>query len=104
MDVFDLRQRVVGDYREYITSFIAIRDGRIRAEVEENLDGGLPWPEPRTGLNPAFETGGLIDELVEQGLLHPECLRIFRIKRDDGSLIQPMRLHRHQLDAVRAEP
>jgi ATP-dependent helicase YprA (DUF1998 family) len=102
VNVFELRDRVVRDYERYITSFIAISDERIRAEVEENLEGGLLWPEPRIGLNPAFETGGLIDELVEQGLLHPECSKIFRIKREDGSLVQPMRLHRHQLDAVRA--
>jgi ATP-dependent helicase YprA (DUF1998 family)/very-short-patch-repair endonuclease len=100
VDVFELRERIVNDYREYITSFISIKDERIKAEVEENLDEGLLWPEPRIGLNPSFETGGLIDEHVESGLLHPECSKIFRIKHEDGSLIQPMRLHRHQLDAV----
>ena len=100
MDVFALRRRVVDDYRSYITSFISIRDDRIRDEVESSLEDGLLWPEPRIGLNPAFETGGLIDEHVESGLLHPECSEIFRIKREDGSLVQPMRLHRHQLDAV----
>jgi len=57
MDVFELRSRVVRDYERYIKSFIAIRDERIKAEVEENLDAGLLWPEPRIGLNPAFETG-----------------------------------------------
>jgi ATP-dependent helicase YprA (DUF1998 family) len=101
MDVFRLRERVVDDYRDYITSFIAIQDGRIQAEVDENLDAGLLWPEPRIGLNPSFETGGLIDEHVESGLLHSECSRIFRIKREDGAQ-SPMRLHRHQLDAIRA--
>jgi hypothetical protein len=101
VDVFQLRQRVVDDYRDYITSFIAIQDERIQDEVDENLDAGLLWPEPRIGLNPSFETGGLIDEHVESGLLHPECSRIFRIKREDGQQT-PMRLHRHQLDAIRA--
>jgi len=101
MDVFELRRRVVDDYRDYITSFIAIQDERIQAEVDENLEAGLLWPEPRIGLNPAFETGGLIDEHVESGLLHTECSKIFRIKREDGQQ-SPMRLHRHQLDAIRA--
>jgi superfamily II DNA/RNA helicase/very-short-patch-repair endonuclease len=101
MDVFELRKRVVDDYQQYITSFIAIRDPRIQQEVDENLDAGLLWPEPRIGLNPSFETGGLIDEHVESGLLHPECSKIFRIKPD----LEPekaMRLHRHQLDAIRS--
>ncbi len=101
MDVFQLRERVIGDYREYITSFMSIRDPRIQAEVDENIDNGLLWPEPRIGLNPAFESGGLIDEHVASGLLHPECSNIFRIKNDDGSLKQPMTLHRHQLDAIK---
>ncbi len=101
MDVFALRNRVIDDYREYITSFMSIRDERIQAEVDENIDNGLLWPEPRIGLNPAFETGGLIDEHVASGLLHPECSNIFRIKNDDGSLKQPMTLHRHQLDAIK---
>lgn len=100
MDVFELRSRVVRDYERYIKSFISIRDERIKAEVEENLEAGLLWPEPRIGLNPAFETGGLIDEHVESGLLHSECSKIFRIKDEDGSQ-KPMRLHRHQADAVR---
>jgi superfamily II DNA/RNA helicase/very-short-patch-repair endonuclease len=101
MDVFELRGRVVDDYERYIKSFIAIRDQRIQSEVDENLDAGLLWPEPRIGLNPAFQTGGLIDELVESGLLHSECSKIFRIKDEDGSH-KPMRLHRHQTEAIEA--
>ena len=101
MDVFELRQRVVDDYQQYITSFIAIRDQRIQQEVDQNLDAGLLWPEPRIGLNPSFETGGLIDEHVESGLLYPECSKIFRIKPDDAPE-RAMRLHRHQLDAIQA--
>ena len=101
MDVFELRRRVVDDYQQYITSFISIRDPLIQAEVDNNLDAGLLWPEPRIGLNPSFETGGLIDEHVESGLLHAECSKIFRLKPEGGPE-KAMRLHRHQLDAIRA--
>lgn len=101
MDVFELRRRVVDDYKQYITSFISIRDPLIQAEVDENLDAGMLWPEPRIGLNPSFETGGLIDEQVEAGLLHPECSKIFRIK-PEGEPEKAVRLHRHQLDAIKA--
>lgn len=38
MDVFELRQRVIDDYRRYITSFISIRDQRIQAEVDAIRD------------------------------------------------------------------
>ena len=77
VDVFELRRRVVDDYQQYVTSFISIRDPLIQAEVDKNLDAGLLWPEPRIGLNPSFETGGLIDEHVDSGLLHGECSKIF---------------------------
>jgi len=62
----------------------------------------LLWPEPLIQLNPSFESGGTIDELVDEGLLHEECRRAFRIKtrRDDEG--KALRLHRHQAEAIRA--
>ena len=45
MDVFYLRDRLVEDYREYVESFIRIKDERIRSTVEEAIDAGLLWPE-----------------------------------------------------------
>ena len=69
----------------------------------EALDDGLLWPDPQIGLNPAFEPGGTIDELVAEGLLHPECEPIFRVgKTAHDAVGRPMTLHRHQVDAIRA--
>src|SRR5579875_101170 len=104
MDVFALREQLVRDYRHYAESFLTIKDERIRAHVAEELDKGLLWPDPALQLNPAFEPGGLIDELVEQNLLHPECSKIFRVGKAPGhaSFGEPLRLHRHQADAIRA--
>lgn len=102
MDVFRLRDRLVSDYGSYVRSFITIRDERIRATVEEALNGGLLWPEPLIQLNPSFEPGESIDELVDRGILHPECHHIFRLKKSEGGPGKPLRLHRHQSDAIRA--
>jgi ATP-dependent helicase YprA (DUF1998 family) len=102
MDVFRLRNRLIQDYASYVRSFIQIRDERLREYVGRVLDEGLLWPEPLIQLNPSFEPGEWIDDLVNQGVLHTECSRIFRIKsnpKDDG---RPLRLHRHQVDAIRA--
>lgn len=41
MDVFALRRRLVDDYAGYIRSFIQIRDERIRALVDDELDGAF---------------------------------------------------------------
>lgn len=106
MDVFELRRKLVEDYGQYATSFVNIADDRIRHHVDEELKGGLLWPEPLIQLNPAFESGGTVDELVGRGLLHPECERIFRAKSllPNGQIEDrgPLRLHKHQTDAIGA--
>ena len=69
MIVFDLRSRLVSDYRRYTRSFIKIRDERIKEFVDRRLDGDGFWPEPLLQLNPTFKAGGTIDDLVGQGVL-----------------------------------
>src|SRR6266566_6787255 len=101
MNVFELRDRLTGDYSDFVRSFIHIRDDRIREAVQAELQGGLLWPDPLIQLNPSFEAGEWVEELVAQGVLHDECKRIFRIKPEPGSLGQPLRLHRHQSEAIR---
>ncbi|MCK4390636.1 MAG: hypothetical protein KAV83_10430, partial [Desulfobacterales bacterium] len=82
MNIFALRDRLVKDYANYVKSFILIQDGRIRNHVDENLEDGLLWPDPLIQMNPSFEPGEWIDELVQQEILDEECSRIFRIKQD----------------------
>src|SRR5262245_30155921 len=100
MNVFQIRDRLVADYSDYVRSFILIKDGRISGAVRQALDEGLLWPEPLIQLNPSFEPGEWIDQLAEAGNLHDECRRIFRIKPEPTGEGRPMRLHRHQAHAV----
>ena len=102
MDVFELRRRLIDDYRAYVTSFISIRDERVRRKVDEELAEGWLWPDPRIGLNPSFAEGAWIDELVRRDLLHSECAKIFRIKRTKHDQGDGLKLHRHQVDAIEA--
>lgn len=81
MNIFELRQRLVDDYGAFITSFFRIGDPRIREHVERSLAGGLLWLDPLIELNPSFEPGESIDDLVEEGVLHSECARIFRVDK-----------------------
>ena len=101
MDVFRVRDRVIDDYRSFTTASIDIKDARLKDFYQSELDRDRQWPEPWISLNPAFAAGGRVDELVHQGLLHPECDRIFRIKQnvDDPGRV-PITLHRHQREAV----
>ncbi len=102
MDIFGLRNRLVQDYSNYIQSFILIQDARVRKYVDENIENGLLWPDPLIQLNPSFETGEWIDDLVQQEVLHEECGLIFRIKETPEEEGKPLRLHQHQSDAVKA--
>ncbi|HZS33450.1 MAG TPA: DEAD/DEAH box helicase [Methylomirabilota bacterium] len=102
MDVFELRRQLIEDYHAFLTSFFRVADDRVRAHVEERLAAGLLWPDPLVQLNPSFEPGETIDQLVAEGVLHPECARIFRLdKAAPGGQGRPLRLHRHQAEAVR---
>lgn len=101
MDVFNLHQHVVGDYAEYTKSFIRISDARISASVHQEIADGLLWPEPLLQLNPSFAPGQRIDELIAEGILHEDCGRIFRIKKNDNDVGRELRLHLHQEQAIR---
>ncbi len=100
MNVFELRKHLVEDYGSYVRSFIRIKDARVEEKVNQSLDEGLLWPDPLIQLNPSFETGDRIVNLVDEGILHNECDRIFRAGKDRGEGVT-LRLHCHQSKAVR---
>jgi superfamily II DNA/RNA helicase len=101
MDVFRVRDRLIDDYREFTGSFVDIHDKNIREHVAERMARGYQWPDPWLSLNPNFASGGTVTDLIAEGLLDPECERIFRLKDDnpDGPVL---RLHQHQREAIEA--
>ncbi len=100
MNIFEFRDRLVGDYASYIESFIQIRDPHIHDFVERQLQQGMLWPDPLIQLNPLFAPGETIDELVARGTLHRECARIFRKDKTEDEQGRTLRLHRHQSEAI----
>lgn len=102
MNIFDLRDQVITDYSDFIRGFLRIQDPRINEFVLAQLEAGMLWPEPWLSLNPSFEPGGTIDELADSGILHEECRKIFRVKSEDDPIGEPLRLHRHQREALEA--
>jgi len=101
VDVFRVRDRLIDDYREFTGSFVDIHDKTIREHVAERMARGYQWPDPWLSLNPNFASGGTVTDLIAEGLLQPECARIFRLKDDnpDGPVL---RLHQHQREAIEA--
>jgi ATP-dependent helicase YprA (DUF1998 family) len=101
MDVFQVPEEVIADYRAFTSGFVEVRDARIKAFVDQQFVEGVQWPDPWVSLNPSFASGGAVPDLVEQGLLHPEAGRIFRRKSDlQDAGRDPTVLHQHQREAV----
>jgi superfamily II DNA or RNA helicase len=91
MNVFETHGHIVGDYATYIRSFLKIADPQIRQVVEAELSKGKLWPEPLLQFNPAFQLDRPLDDLVEDGTLHPDLKDIFK----------GFSLFRHQVEAIR---
>ena len=102
MRIFQLRDRTVKDYSSYVRSFIKIKDDRTRRFVDESLIAGHLWPDPLIQLNPSFEYGDSLSSLAEDGVLHPDLSRIFRLPTKGPEPSEPIRLHRHQSEAIHA--
>lgn len=101
MDVFAYRDSVIADYKEFTTSFTKIKAPDAQSFVASNYNQGKYWPAPLIQLNPRFVEASNVQELVDQGTLHPECSQIFRFGRDDsGSLGTSAQLHKHQQEAI----
>ena len=78
MNVFDTHKQVVGDYAQYIRSFINISDPDIARTVRVSLSEGRLWPQPLLHFNPAYEQVGTIEEAISSGLLHDDVRYIFK--------------------------
>ncbi len=100
MDIFNFRHKLIKDYANYTRSFLTVREQRLNKFVKEQLDAEVLWPEPLIQLNPSFEPGDGIDDLVSSGVLHSECRHVFRVKSDNDPQGRPLKLHRHQMEAI----
>ena len=102
MDVFQFRERLISDYASFSRSFTKPRALDIQAYLQDRYDAGVFWPAPLVQLNPSFVSGGTVEQLVEERVLHKECARIFRAGKTAADFGVTLRLHRHQEEAIRA--
>lgn len=94
MDVFSLRDSVVGEYRQFATSFTKIHAPDIKAQVDAIYAQERYWPEPLLQINPNFKRTTDVPTLVAQGSLDPACADIFQ---SGGT---PLSLYKHQEQSV----
>ena len=93
LDVFQLRDDVVAEYKNYVESFVRITDERVDKFVRGKLAEGELWPPAFLQLNPAFVRGDSLRTLSNEGLIRPETARFFG---------PDLRLYRHQQEAFLA--
>ena len=94
LDVFALRDSVVGEYKRFATSFTTIHAPDIREQVEGIYAGDRYWPEPLIQINPSYKRSTDVGALVANGVLNPGCADIF------GAKGEPLSLYKHQEQAV----
>ena len=94
MNVFELDAAIIGDYERFARSFTQIRAPDIRAQVEAIYASDRFWPKPLITINPHFEDGASIDQLVSNGTLHEATAKVFSANDE------PLSLYRHQAQAV----
>jgi len=101
MDVFDLDRRVVGEYSDFARSFTKMRSADIRARIDEQYSSDRFWPEPILQLNPHFQVGASVSDLVAGGLLHADTAKFFRQPGPtSGEAGPPFDLYKHQVEAI----
>ncbi len=101
MDVFELRDKLIDDYSSFINGFIHIKNDNIKKLVVDELKNGILWPNPLIQINPFFTAGDSIDKLIADGILHPDCSKIFRLKTDINDSDKPIELFKHQSEAIK---
>ena len=94
LDVFALRDNVVGEYKRFATSFTTIHARDIREQVEGIYGEERYWPEPLIQINPSYRRSTDVSALVTNGVLDPGCADIFRA---DGEALS---LYKHQEQAI----
>jgi ATP-dependent helicase YprA (DUF1998 family) len=101
MDVFDLDRRVVGEYSDFARSFTRMRSPDIRARIDEQYASDRFWPEPILQLNPHFQVGASVGDLVAGGLLHADTAIFFQQPGPaNGEAGPPFDLYKHQVEAI----
>jgi len=95
-NIFDLHSNILNDYKLYIESSLNIADDKIRAKVDEELNSGNLYPDPLIQFNPTFQSGGSVQDLVNEGFLSKHFNDIFY--DNDG---KSWSIWKHQAEAIK---
>jgi ATP-dependent helicase YprA (DUF1998 family) len=68
MDILNLYDKLKGSYKDYLESFVSIKDKRIDERVHEAIAKETLWPDALIQFNPNYEKGKSIAEMIDDGL------------------------------------
>ena len=101
MDVFSLRDTVVGEYKKFATSFTTIFAEDLRKQIDAIYADERYWPEPLIQINPNFQRVTNVQKLVDDGVVEPACADIFRGNQTAATPRgDPLTLYKHQEQAI----
>lgn len=96
MTIFDLHQRVMDEYRDFVRSFIHVRDERVADFIEQVvMQQAHLWPDFLLQLSPSYGHGPTVDDLAQRGDITKQTASIFRLP--DG---RPYHLYQHQAESI----
>lgn len=99
LNVFNLRDELIGGYQRFSRSFTKIAAIDIESKVNEEYDNGRYWPEPLIQINPNYKRSHTVQALSAQGELHPLCAETFLVDKGTEKS-KPLTLYQHQIEAI----
>ncbi|MBQ7178783.1 MAG: DEAD/DEAH box helicase, partial [Victivallales bacterium] len=90
MDIIVLYEKLKSSYKDYISSFVTIKDERIRESVSKAIQDETLWPDALIQFNPNFAQGIGVNEMIASGLpIHQDLALFFNTP-----------FYKHQQDAI----
>jgi superfamily II DNA/RNA helicase len=91
MKAFDLHKNIIDQYKDYILSFINIKDKLIEERVKRAILENDFIPDPLIQFNPSYKIIADVEEFSREQGLHPDLSRIFK----------DYKLYQHQAEAIK---
>ena len=102
MNPFHVLSDVQDAYRTYVRTFQEFQNPQIDEWVGERIDDGtLLWRDPYLQLDRRFKRGATLEDLTDEGLIHPETPKCFTVEAGNRQA-EPIRPYKHQSEAIRS--
>ena len=95
-NVFDVRNNLIKEFSAFSRSFVEPKAKDIHDYINAEFYKKKYWPDPLLQINPHYKTGQTVEKLANNGILHPDCAKIFLNPWNKQSL----RLFNHQENAI----